>query len=164
MSEFDDVRAFHERFGLLHPVTPGHLTGRKLAERANFMLEELMEFAKAAGLTTNVLYFADVICGRHRFEFVPMDDGDQNLDGQADALVDLVYVALGTAVQMGLPWTKLWDDVHRANMTKVRGASDRAHVDVVKPPGWQPPRTAEILDEAGYQRSDVIRFYWDDKR
>ena len=43
--------------------------------------------------------------------------------GIADALVDIVYVAIGTAVMMGLPWNELWRDVQRANMAKVPGAT-----------------------------------------
>ena len=37
-----------------------------------------------------------------------------------DALIDLTYVAMGTAYMMGLPWQDLWDEVQRANMSKVR--------------------------------------------
>lgn len=143
----EDVRAFHRKFGLLNPNVPVHLTRKKLAERANFMLEELKEFADAAGLTF------DPDCA----EFVPrILDRDQNLPLQADALVDLVYVALGTAVQMDLPWRELWDDVQRANMQKVRGESDRAYIDVIKPSGWVPPKTDDILARAGYDRAGWV--------
>jgi hypothetical protein len=52
---------------------------------------------------------------------------------------------------MGLPWKELWDDVQRANMTKVRGVGKRGHaVDCIKPEGWIPPRTKEILEDWGY--------------
>lgn len=148
MSELDDVRRFHERFDLPHRDRPGLLPRQRLAERANFMLEELIEFAAAAGLA-----LADDEDGETRFE---VSTEPQSLAGQADALVDIVYVALGTAVQLGLTsvWHRLWDDVQRANLAKVRGASDRAHTDVVKPPGWMPPRTDDILRHAGYDPAD----------
>lgn len=123
--EFRDVRAFSEKFGLLHHDTPGHLTGRKLVERVEFLSEELTEFIDACA--------------------------GQSLAGQADALVDLVYVAMGTAVMLGLPWDELWDDVQRANMEKERGVGKRGHlVDLVKPKGWRPPYTKEILMSHGY--------------
>ena len=66
---------------------------------------------------------------------------------QADALVDLVYIALGTSNLMNLPFQELWDDVHRANMQKERGIkpSRNLKVDVVKPEGWIGPKTQEIL-------------------
>lgn len=125
MSHFNDVKEFHQKFGLIWADEPGHLTVRKLIERIEFMQEELNEFIDAVHL--------------------------QDLAKQADALVDLVYVALGTAVQLGLPWQALWDDVHAANMRKARGVTKRGHqVDVTKPPGWRGPEPYRILTEAGY--------------
>lgn len=147
MAEFEDVRAFHEKFGLLVGDAPRHLTRRKLAERANFMLEELNEFVKASGLLAGQDPYNEATY------FPGVDNEDQDLAAQADALADLVYVALGTAIQLGLPWTKIWDDVHAANMRKERGVTARGHaVDVRKPPGWVGPRGAKILVEAGYDR------------
>lgn len=131
--EFADVRAFHQKFGLMCFDTPGHLTLGKLKERVEFMQEELDEFVDASGLTNQ-------------------NYDSQDLAKQADALVDLVYVALGTAVMMGLPWDWLWDDVHRANMMKERGVTHRGHaVDVKKPPGWKGPQGERILKLAGYK-------------
>lgn len=122
---YADVRRFHEKFNLLVNEAPRHLTQRKLNERVECMREELDEFIEACS--------------------------EQDLAAQADALVDLVYFALGTAVMMGLPWQELWDDVQRANMAKVRGISHRGHkVDCVKPPGWVPPQTHALLKTAGY--------------
>jgi predicted HAD superfamily Cof-like phosphohydrolase len=74
-----------------------------------------------------------------------------------DALIDLVYVALGTADLMGLPWEKMFEEVQRANMAKERAKSadesmaktGRGHVlDVVKPAGWTPPDHLPILTAA----------------
>jgi predicted HAD superfamily Cof-like phosphohydrolase len=69
----------------------------------------------------------------------------------ADALVDIVYVAMGTAYMMGLPWQQLWDEVQRSNMDKVR-ASDASQskrknsLDVVKPQGWVGPDLKRIIE------------------
>lgn len=137
--EMEDVRAFHEKFGQLNNYEPGFLTRRKLEERARFLQEELDELLAAP-----------------------------TLDLQADALVDLVYVAKGTAVMMGLPWTALWDDVQRANMAKVRGMTHRGNlVDVCKPDGWVGPRGAWILachtDADPFMTEEVIKnFKWSD--
>lgn len=122
---YKDVDKLHKKFGLLRFKNPGHLSKRKMDERIAFLQEELREFMVAA-------------------------DND-DIAGQADALVDLVYVALGTARMMGLPWKDLWDDVQRANMAKVRGMGPRGHkVDLIKPEGWVQPRTLRILTDAGY--------------
>jgi predicted HAD superfamily Cof-like phosphohydrolase len=122
MGHYNDVRDFHYKFGLITNHFPGLLTKRKLQERVECMMEELGEFKAAC------------------------DQDD--LEGQADALVDLVYFALGTAVMMGIPWDPLWNDVHRANMEKVRGVSHRGHkVDCVKPKNWLAPQTKQILKD-----------------
>lgn len=144
--EFEDVLAFHRKFGLLNFEKPGHLTKGKLRERIEFMQEELDEFIEGTGLE-----YGSANEGEHNILYDY--GGDQDLAKQADALVDLVYVALGTAVMLGLPWDWLWNDVQRANMAKVRGMTKRGHaVDVTKPPGWQGPQTQRILDLAGYKR------------
>jgi predicted HAD superfamily Cof-like phosphohydrolase len=151
--EFQDVRDFHQKFELLCFDNPARLTKRKLVERIEFMQEELNEFIEGCGLVT---------MENSDSPGIPVlsyeDDGEQDLAKQADALVDLVYVALGTASMMGLPWDWLWDDVQRANMAKVRGMTKRGHaVDVTKPPGWQGPQTERILELAGYQQDSEER-------
>jgi predicted HAD superfamily Cof-like phosphohydrolase len=131
-SNYADVGAFHEKFGLRHgpkDVGPAEISDELLQFRLNFLKEELQEF----------------------------EDGSKVMDHamMADALVDLVYVALGTAHLFGYPWQRLWNDVQRANMAKMRAtaASQSARntaFDVIKPEGWTPPRTEEILREAGF--------------
>ena len=127
----NDVKHFHEKFGHLVNTQPTHLTVRKLLERVECMQEELDEF-------TDAVYA-------------------QNMEEQADALVDLVYFTLGTAVMLGIPFQILWDDVHRANMQKVRGIGKRGHlVDCIKPDGWIGPQTKTILKSAGYTGHNPI--------
>jgi predicted HAD superfamily Cof-like phosphohydrolase len=132
--EYENVKEFHQKFDIIVNDRPTHLTKRKLQERVECMQEELNEFKDA--------------CEK------------QDLAAQADALVDLVYFAKGTAVMLGLPWQDLWDDVHSANMEKVRGVGPRGHaVDCVKPAGWIPPQTAVILKDAGYNREQFCYPY-----
>lgn len=124
-NEMRDVRDCHEKFGILATDFPVHLTKRKLQERVDFLCEEVQELQEALH--------------------------SQDLMLQADALIDIVYVAKGTAVMMGLPWEDLWMDVQRANMQKERGVGKRGHqVDLVKPKGWVPPQTGRILIQHGY--------------
>lgn len=139
-NNFADVGDFHEKFGLprsdntiagnIDDDTPHELTAELYDFRNRFMQEELDEFREAWA------------------------DGD--LAKQADALVDLVYVAMGTAHLMGLPWQALWDEVQRANMSKERAAADgsnsvrKSSFDVVKPAGWMPLDIEGILAKYGY--------------
>ena len=67
-----------------------------------------------------------------------------NLEGTLDALVDTVYIALGTAYLMGFDFDKAWKRVHKANMQKIRCATKRSPIDVVKPIGWKPPKLDDL--------------------
>lgn len=126
MSEVEDVRDFMEKFGLPRAEAKIPLGKDDLHDRMILVAEEYHELLVA----------------------VAADD----VAAIADALVDLVYVTVGTAVAMGLPWEALWADVHRANMAKVPGANQRGlRRDVTKPPGWEPPRTAAILRAHGFE-------------
>lgn len=127
LSNYEDVAAFHERFGLTYNGKPRLLDSATIRFRLKFLEEELMEFRVSA----------------------ISDD----MPGMADALVDLVYVAMGTAYMMGLPWQPLWNEVQRANMSKVRaGSADESKrgssLDVVKPEGWKGPDIEGVLDAA----------------
>jgi predicted HAD superfamily Cof-like phosphohydrolase len=129
--EMEDVRRFQKKFDHLLNDEPTHLTRRKLRERLACLREELNEFEDAVD--------------------------SQDLVGQFDALLDLVYFAKGTAQMLGLRamWSDGWDEVQRANMSKVNGIGKRGHqVDVVKPAGWVPPRHEALLRHAGYRRFD----------
>lgn len=66
-------------------------------------------------------------------------------EGQLDALVDLVYVALGTAYYEGFDFDGAFDEVHNCNMKKIQKATERSKWDVVKPDGWQPPNIKDYI-------------------
>ena len=74
----------------------------------------------------------------------------ESLADQADALIDLTYFALGRVAEMGLLPGVLFDEVHEANMKKVRGeVSKRPNSlgnDAIKPEGWTPPNLEPLLD------------------
>lgn len=124
------VQMFNIKFGL--PTGEEDvLMGQQEAfdYRSNFLQEELNEFKEAVVKGDRVKAF--------------------------DALLDLVYVAHGTALFLGVTpgkWAAGMEAVHAANMSKVRALraedSDRGStLDVVKPLGWVGPETKlkEIL-------------------
>ena len=117
-SMFDDIDEFHTKIiGLEKPTAVGLVSDEFVLERMRFLAEELEEYA-TAGLAGDMV-------------------------GVADALADIVYVALGTAWTMGIPFQAVWDVVHAANMRKVRGITKRGNKnDAVKPPGWVAPEPA----------------------
>lgn len=66
-----------------------------------------------------------------------------------DALGDLLYVILGTAVTTELPLAAAFIEIHKSNMTKRRQASDPDGARVrVKGEGYQPPDLKRVLDES----------------
>ena len=112
--EWNDVREFHEKFG--HPVAerPVMIDKRRALSRAKWMQEEVAEFLIA-------------------------DD----IYEQADAMIDLMYFALGTMVEMGLEADELFDIVQQANMAKL-WPDGKPHYNtkdgkVIKPEGWEDP-------------------------
>ena len=112
--EWNDVREFHEKFG--HPVAerPVMIDKRRALSRAKWMQEEVAEFLIA-------------------------DD----IYEQADAMIDLMYFALGTMVEMGLEADELFAIVQQANMAKL-WPDGKPHYNptdgkVIKPAGWEDP-------------------------
>lgn len=71
-----------------------------------------------------------------------------DLEGAADALWDLNYFVLGRLVEMGIAPRPGHEEVHRANMTKKRGALAKRGGDAddaTKPDGWSPPDHSWLL-------------------
>ncbi len=58
-----------------------------------------------------------------------------------DGLIDLMYFAAGWLHQMGIPFNNAWEIVHKANMQKVAGRTNRGQDnDAAKPAGWVDPK------------------------
>lgn len=63
-----------------------------------------------------------------------------SISDQADAILDLVYFAYGILHMMGVDTQRVWDEIHRANMSKKRGLTKRGHDnDAAKPEDWKAP-------------------------
>ena len=111
---WQEVADFHTAFGVPVGSSPQALSAERALERAGFMREEVDEFLEA-----------------------------QSLAGQADAMIDLIYFALGTLVEMGVRPQALFDIVHNANMQKLWPDGQPRYREgdrkVVKPAGWQDP-------------------------
>lgn len=82
-------------------------------------------------------------------EYAELLDGvvSRSLAETADAIIDLVYVALGFGHALGLPLDELWSEVHRSNISKA-GGPRRPDGKVLKPEGWQPPNIIKVLLDA----------------
>jgi predicted HAD superfamily Cof-like phosphohydrolase len=121
---WSDILAFHKKFSLPIPSRPTKLVNHLRQFRVNFLDEELNEYKAALGT------------------------GD--MEQQLDALVDLVYVALGTAVMQGFDFEEAWRRVHAANMLKTKYSRTnpgkrKSRFDVVKPVGWIRPDLRDLV-------------------
>src|SRR5271168_4636377 len=81
---FNDIRQFHEKFGLSYNGKPRVLDEELAKFRVGFMAEELGEYCLNHQDTEELVYQLKEKC-------VPQNIP---LDKQFDALIDLVYVAL----------------------------------------------------------------------
>jgi predicted HAD superfamily Cof-like phosphohydrolase len=115
----DDVTAFHRAFCPEQVAGLPTMPDRAIRDlRVGLIIEELQELGDA-------------------FE-------RSSITSVADAIADLLYVVLGTAVACGIDIGPVWNAVHEANMAKV-GGERRADGKWLKPTGWQPPDIAGIL-------------------
>ena len=122
--EWNAVREFHIKFG--HPVEdkPKQMSAERAKKRYNWMLEEINEFIEA----------------------------DEIVE-QADAMIDVIYFALGTLVEMGIQPDALFQIVQDANMSKL-WSDGKPHYNAegktIKPSTWEDPHEklkAEIKNQ-----------------
>lgn len=123
-----DVRAFHERFGVPVSETPRVSSKQRTVLRMDLLAEEFGELDDAL--------WAVVHAARGEV------DGSRALVSAADALADLIYVCIGTALELGIPLDRVWDEVHRSNMTK---EADPEGGKVRKGPNYEPPDISKAL-------------------
>jgi|TARA_R110000744_G_scaffold62471_6_gene128957 predicted HAD superfamily Cof-like phosphohydrolase len=113
-----DIEKFHEKFGF--EKRQGIQNNKDLVDfRIKFLEEELNEFKEAIK--------------------------EKNDAKALDALVDLTYVAIGTAYLFDYPFHNAWEEVQKANMAKIRQESERSKFDVIKPKGWKAPDIEKIM-------------------
>ena len=82
---------------------------------------------------------------REEYEELVQAAMDNNLEGIADALADLLYVVMGAGLAWGIDLEPVFIEVHRSNMTKA-GGQRRTQRKVLKGPQYRPPRIRAILD------------------
>jgi predicted HAD superfamily Cof-like phosphohydrolase len=140
------VREFHEAFERPVRDMPGVGTPEERVLRVRLMLEEVLEFAKAANVRVAFMGSNITSIEHLRVYYVPF--GAPDLTAMAHELADVQYVTSGTAVQLGIPLLPVVAEVHAANMRKL-GPDGKSVVDelgkVRKPPGWRPADVGAVL-------------------
>lgn len=119
-----DVAAFHHATDLPVRVVPSATTREERSLRDRLLDEEYAEYTEA----------------RINGDLVKL----------ADAIGDMIYVLIGTALTYGIPLEDVWNEIHRTNMAKVDPTTGkvrrRPDGKILKPEGWTPPRIAEIME------------------
>ncbi len=136
----EDVREFHEACETVDPEEPTWPSYEKRSLRYNLLAEEFNE------LFTEVLP-EDCLFS---WEVLPYIKGSQeHLAALAKEIVDVIYVAIGTAISCGIPLDKVWAEVHASNMAKVDPATGmvrrRDDGKILKPEGWQRPDVKKVM-------------------
>ncbi len=123
---FGDVSRFHVKFEQGYSGGPRELPQDEQKFRITCLEEELSEYLKAVK--------------------------ERDLEGQFDALIDLIYFALGTAYRCGFPFPQGWARIQQKNMLKVLASEENPSRrgfmkhDVVKPAGWTPPDLSDLVN------------------
>lgn len=115
----DDVRKFHEAVKAPAHDRPIQPEDERVQLRWNLLEEEYTELYEGM--------FDD--CG----------NPEVNMVETADAIADMIYVLVGTALEFGIPLDKVWDEVQRSNMHKVRDVKYRPDGKILKPDDWVGP-------------------------
>ena len=109
-----DIIEFQRRFGQHYEGPPRVLPNDMANFRFKRLIDEVQEYAEA---------YANL-----------------DAEGELDALVDIVYIAIGTALMRGWNFREAWARVHEANMTKLRKG-----LDIVKPEGFEHPSLGDLV-------------------
>ena len=109
------VEEFHRMFGLEYSGEPYMLGTLAKKRRINLIAEELNELKSA----------------------LLMNDFVETID----ALCDIMYVVLGTAVELGIDLEPFFESVHPSNMTKAGGHFNE-YGKYIKPDTYEPPEIA----------------------
>jgi predicted HAD superfamily Cof-like phosphohydrolase len=123
MTMFKNVKEFHIAFGQRVAEKPELPDMEERELRGKLLTEEFREYIEA--------------------------ENDNDIVEIADALVDIIYIACGTALSYGIPLEKVFKEVHRSNMAKLVDGKVLRRDDgkIMKPEGWKPPNIKKIIDK-----------------
>ena len=144
MKTYSDVVEFNKEIIKLEPTE--YLNPERLQWFKTTINEELGEFEEA-----NEKYKMDYEASKK----ITVDSDALLADkvDMIDAIMDLIYFALGRLYEIGCSeddFAAMWNAIHHANMTKVRGNKGRgSDADAIKPTGWKGPEEVFIAYKKG---------------
>lgn len=119
---FEMVREFHTAFGQRVGQRPIFPDSKERDLRVKLMKEEYNEYNKA--------------------------EDNNDIVNLAVELADIIYIACGTAVSYGIPLDDVFNEIHKANMSKLIDGKVVRREDgkIQKPEGWKPADITAILN------------------
>lgn len=142
------VRRFHDDVARCptQPIVEGHLCG-PLEDAADRVADVAIDLLDGYRHTGDQRYLRAHLIAEEASELTTaMARGSET--GCLDALADLLYVVLGTAITLELPLPEAFAEVHASNMTKRRQADDPNGARVrAKGDDYRPPDLGRVLDE-----------------
>ena len=143
---FNKVKAFHELMDGQTQEMPRLYDMVEAGHRADFKVEEIVEFLYAASQQDKATFSQSVDALHEAIDKAANKvqnkaHPETPLVGEVDALVDLLYLTYGSFVLMGVDPKSLFDSVHEANMGKIF-PDGKAHFDpvthkILKPDDWE---------------------------
>ncbi len=130
------VSEFHSGVGQPDPWSPIKPDERLATLRFNLIYEEFKELAEAMGLTL-----------KGELEIESWNEEDVDMIGIVDGSSDLLYVTHGTNANLGIDIQPFYEEVHRSNMTKVKGGRRREDGKWMKPDTYTPADLEKVWDE-----------------
>lgn len=123
---FNDVKDFHKTFEQPIGEHPHFPNNAERGLRRKLLREEMNEYLDA--------------------------EDEDNLVEVADALADIIYIAVGTAVHYGIPLEEIWKEVQRSNMAKLHDGRvvKNEWGKILKPKDWTSPDVEGILLKEGF--------------
>lgn len=139
MTDYNPMAALREFHSTFAPEQDQDALFQKIDRRARLIDEEHQEVMDA-------LYSLD-----RADQGLTSSNNEEAMVDLASELADLLYVVYGTAEEFGIPLEKVFQEIHRANMTKLwdDGTIHRnAFGKVIKPPNFQKADIASVLRKA----------------
>lgn len=151
-SNYDDVKQFTEESnGIKCPTIPEKMTKDEVSFLLKMVLSEMTELAQTVTSSYDealqmVKDSVDVDPSTH----TNLDDNVEIIAEQGDAMVDAWYYMLNSASKRGIDLSKIFNEVHGANMRKkdpVTNKFIRRETDgkILKPVGWKPADICQVV-------------------
>lgn len=90
-------------------------------------------------------------------KFLPFSSPEEQNAAVADALGDLIYVIVGSAVAWGLDLGAVWNAIHESNMSKTPNPNGKT----IKGEGWIPANIGAVLAESAKEFTDNPDYFGD---